>query len=374
MRVLSVTHYFPSALGGIEYVANSLHGEYLRAGHDASWAASVRKGSAAQLPRNSIPLGASDIVGSLTPVPYPVLSPRALLLLIRAVKASDVVHVHDAHYVSCATAVFAARTWNKRVVLTQHVGYVPYRSMVLRLLLWLVTRTLCRLVHQLADHVVFISPQVRDWYSRFVTYKSAPICIANGVDETRFTYQTSDARLKERRALGIPDSQKVYLFVGRFTEKKGLSVLRSVADMFAQDFFLFAGAGKEDPDAWGLSNVRVLGCLPQEAMPPVYGAADLLILPSVGEGFPLVVQEAMSCGLPCMISVEAFSGWAKDAQLFLLVDPEPTSVCRCLGTIDWGYLVSETNRSKISQYARAQWNWDSCARCYMEIMDINQAS
>ena len=48
--------------------------------------------------------------------------------------------------------------------------------------------------------------------------------------------------------------------------------------------------------------------LSQAELPPLYQAADLLVLPSVGEGFPLVVQEAMACGTPALVGDETAAG------------------------------------------------------------------
>jgi glycosyltransferase involved in cell wall biosynthesis len=45
----------------------------------------------------------------------------------------------------------------------------------------------------------------------------------------------------------------------------------------------------------------VLGPLPRERVAQLYRAADALLLPSRGEGFPLTAQEAMASGLPVVL-------------------------------------------------------------------------
>ena len=68
--------------------------------------------------------------------------------------------------------------------------------------------------------------------------------------------------------------------------------------------WLLAGWGPIVPETWGLSNVRVERGRSGETLAPLYQVADLLVLPSVGEGFPLVIQEAISCGLPVLCTPE----------------------------------------------------------------------
>jgi glycosyltransferase involved in cell wall biosynthesis len=138
------------------------------------------------------------------------------------------------------------------------------------------------------------------------TADSYPVSvIPNGVDFEFFrpapagsTSSLSDRRLR-------------LLFVGRFQEQKNLEFLfRQLASLPVQAFKLdLVGDG---PQKKHLENVAVQlgiaksinwhGWVERGALPQIYQSADCLVNPSLYEGMPNVVLEAMACGLPVMAS------------------------------------------------------------------------
>ncbi|HVI16413.1 MAG TPA: glycosyltransferase family 4 protein, partial [Pseudolabrys sp.] len=55
---------------------------------------------------------------------------------------------------------------------------------------------------------------------------------------------------------------------------------------------------------FGLDNVHFHGFANQSALPQIYGASDVFVLPSENEPWGLAVNEAMCAGLPIVASAE----------------------------------------------------------------------
>jgi len=128
------------------------------------------------------------------------------------------------------------------------------------------------------------------------------VTIRNGID----TPIVRSPRERTRAALCVPEGSPIVLTVARFTPQKGhdclLRAAKEVARRMPHVVFLLVGDGPELKAtrmlaaSLELSNVAFLGM--RADVPDLLGAADLLVLPSLFEGLPLVVLEAMALALP----------------------------------------------------------------------------
>jgi colanic acid/amylovoran biosynthesis glycosyltransferase len=123
------------------------------------------------------------------------------------------------------------------------------------------------------------------------------------------------------------------LCVGRLTPAKGQRVLVDAAARLAADETPFqlviVGTGPDEADlqravkAQGLSGrVKFTGALNQQEVLDWYAQADAFVLPSFAEGVPVVLMEAMACGIPCLTTrITGIPELIRDGKDGLLVTP-----------------------------------------------------
>ncbi len=374
-HILLVTHFFPAHGGGIELVAGQLMQALAGGSFRLTWFAGDCDASPADRDNLQIePVWCWNIIERRFGIPLPIWAPRGFYRLWKCVGTCDLVHIHDYLYPGNIAAFVFARLRGKPVMVTQHIGEIPFNNRFLRRLVGGLNRSLGRLMLGGADRVVFVSNTVRGYFSQFTTFKQTPTLIANGLDNMLFTPALPPTRSVLRERLHLAANQQLFLFVGRFVEKKGLHILHALATVFQQHHWVFVGRGPLDPTSWGLPNVTVFPLLTQTEIVPIYQAADLLVLPSKGEGFPLVVQESMACGTPAMVGVDTAGALPCLKDHVYSADAATGDAISSWSSALGNFVGQDGNtraamRQRVAQLAAEQWSWRQCAAEYKKCID-----
>lgn len=188
-------------------------------------------------------------------------------------------------------------------------------------------------------------------------------------------------KVEARRALGLPAQGWTIAFVGNDYEKKGLPTLLQALKILPEHVNLaVVGNQAQIPVYQKLANqfglaqrVHFLGAIADVSQ--VYQAADALAHPTREDTFAMVVLEAMSYGLPVVVSQARYCGIAgllTDGQNALILDDPkdmPTLAALLRSILDDANL-----RARLSRQAREfadGYAWDEIARqqeaMYLEI-------
>jgi len=349
MRILNVSAFFPSHGGGVEIVAAELAAALSRRGHDSRLTGAAFDPVPTEGVVQPVPLACVDPLEKWAGLPMPLPTATARETLKQELRAADAVIIHDALYATSQLARRYAEQLGKPWILMQHIGAIRYTNRLMRHALSVANRLVTQPMLERAPQAVFISDTVRRYFSSG-RYRSAPELLFNGIDKARFYPVREALPMRARPRL---------LFVGRFVEKKGLAVLRAFAQRRPDCDLLMVGGGPIDPTRWGLENIAVLGRKGRTELAELYRSCDALVLPSVGEGFPLVVQEAMACGLLIFCGSETAEADPGASAFMLgieidLADPQATA-SRLSERLD---AASRGVQKMAAEYACQTYDWD----------------
>ena len=183
--------------------------------------------------------------------------------------------------------------------------------------------------------------------------------IANGVDLVEADLALAAARPTARRQFGIFPPEIAIACVGRLHPQKGLvhllGAFHALLKLHPTARLLLAGDGPDRPALEGTVRtlrlgpfVRFLGTL---AAPwPLLAAADMFVLPSLWEGMPNALLEAMAAGLPCVATaVGAVPEMVVDGREALVVPPgDVGALARALAEL----AASPARRREMGAHAR----------------------
>ena len=159
-------------------------------------------------------------------------------------------------------------------------------------------------VLQQADGVITVSDDIKSAVQNLKISVDKIHTVYRGVNRSLFTPGDQQAA---RQRLGLPPEKKIIVSVGRLEPVKGHMVLLEACEKISKQDIPFAcyvlGEGSLEPSLlqkareYGLEDVFQLpGSQQQSRLADWYRAADIIALPSLSEGIPNVLLEAICCG------------------------------------------------------------------------------
>ena len=154
------------------------------------------------------------------------------------------------------------------------------------------------------NKVLSVSEALKENIAKLGIPKSEIIVIPNGIEADKF-YPIDKS--ETRKKVSISSTSKIILCVSRLSHEKGIDVLLKSFKILPKKNvnLLIIGDGSERDNLTSLSKqleiddkVSFLGTINHAEIPLWINSADLMVLPSRTEGWPNVIMEAFSCGIP----------------------------------------------------------------------------
>lgn len=258
----------------------------------------------------------------------------------------DIIHVHAPNFFSSFSIVVGKILRTPVLVTIHRVEVMPTKNPLLYLAR--------RIALNLFDRIVVVSEAVKRLTEKCGAYRPKISVVWNSAEEENFRPRS---KKKARGSLYLPLEKKIILSVGRLAPIKGISYLIRAMPSILQTqeaILVIIGDGPERSDLQHLVDVLnlqlyvlFLGQMNPKKLALYYNAADVFVSPSLIEGHPVVLLEAMASGLP-VIATDV--GGNKETVInevngFLVPSKNPQALAQAIDVV----LGNEALRQRFSE-------------------------
>jgi glycosyltransferase involved in cell wall biosynthesis len=364
MKVLIATDYFPPHVGGVEQVTYHLAEELLRLGHSVvvltlnTCSESMVEDLNGMRVYRANTLELTNTLGVQSAISTAVVK---LMREVCRIEQPDILHANHLYFCTTLAACLNLKVLRVPMVTTMHTGSISELEGVAGYAVRLYERSIGRWILARSDHIVAVSQAVKR-YAEMMGVGSRKISVVpNAVDTVKFRPCNLDQR----------DGTIRVGFIGRLISYLGPQYLVEAAPEILQTCrnvqFLVAGEGpileelQHRVQQLGVAHAfRFLGTVPSVEF---LQSCDVLVRPSLADGMPLTVLEAMACGIPTVVSrVGGNPEILQDRETGYLV--EPRDLEQLVSRIS-RLVTDEKLRARIGSHARrfveTYHRWDQIA-------------
>ena len=219
-----------------------------------------------------------------------------------------------------------------------------------------------KLVLKNGDVIIALTEDMKRGMQKF--YDRDILVLSNGIDFERFKNLSREGI---RKRLKINDDEKIITFVGTLHSIKGVKYLiKAMEFIIKRDKsikLMLVGDGEDREELESLVEeldlkecIKFVGKVQNEDIPQYMVASDVFVLPSLSEGFPVAILEAIASGLPIITTkVRGLPEIVKDGENGFLVEPKnpkeiAEKVLLILEDEELREIIKRRNKEKVKEY------------------------
>jgi len=372
MRILQFVPYFLPYPGGQERYIYNLSKYLVKMGHEVHVITS-------NFPKSK----KFEEIDGITIERYPLIA-RPLrnpivpkfLQVPKRFREFDVVHIHNEHAFSSIIAAYAKRRQDFPLILTNH-GRLIFGSYVADKIESVYLKHIGKRIFELSDAIVVNSKSDKDFVSSIAPKASEKIYVLPNAIDPEFLTKL----VKEKNNHGNNlDAEVKILYVGRLIRRKGVEWLIKAMSIVTKEYSgkrikcILVGDGEdrkyfeELAREYNLSDsVIFMGRVGDGELFWLYKNSDIFVLPSLSEGLPTTILEAMYLGLP-VVATDIPGVRDHFKEIAILVPPKDE---RALANAILAIIENENVAKQLSNAGRKlveeRYTWDKVAKEYEKL-------